>query len=290
MINPPNIRLAIQKSGRLADETFALLSKAGFKIPRSGRNLRLQVQNFPMEILLLRTSDIPEVIADGAADLGVVGENIMLESQVKQLKKVKQLHFGDCRLSIAVPRSSAIKQIKDLRQTRIATSHVKILKKFLKKEGIEARIITMNGSVEIAPSLKIADAICDIVHSGSTLKANAMQELVSILDSEAVLVGATDFLAQPHAAYSELLLRLDSVVAAQYVKSVVLNAPEDKLDKIVEVLPGIESPTITPLRKKGWVAVHSVVTEDEHFWQRIIDLKKHGANGILVHPLDRVIY
>ncbi len=290
-MNQPILRLALQKNGRLGQKSLVILEKAGIDIPDFDRVLKVRARNFPLELLFLRTSDIPEVVSDDAADACILGQNSLMESMhYLELQEIRQLKFGKCRLAIAVPNGSAIASVKQLHKKIIATSHPILLQKYLYQHHIEAEIIPMNGSVEIAPELGIADAICDLVSSGSTLHANNLHELETIFSSEAAFVVRKNLDASKQAILDEFLLRIDSVVNASRLKSVIMNAHTTSLPAIEAILPGLDSPTITPLAKPDWIAIHSVVEEDEDFWNKIRKLKAAGACGILVMPIERVIY
>lgn len=287
----PILRLALQKSGRLAQKSMAILEKAGIDIPEFDRILKIKARNFPLEILLLRTSDIPEVVSDDAADLCILGQNSLMESMhYLELEELRKLKFGRCRLSLAVPVQSPITSAKELNGKIIATSHPVLLQKYLYQHKLSADVLPMSGSVEIAPELGVADAICDLISSGSTLQANNLRELELIFASEAVLIANKTIAAEKQAILEEFLLRIDSVVNASSLKSVIMNAPRSELPAIEKILPGLDSPTITPLAKEGWIAIHSVVEEDEDFWRKMRKLKEAGASGILVMPIERVIY
>lgn len=286
----PLLRLAIQKSGRIAEETMDLLRKSGLDIPKNGRSLRARAKNFPLEILFLRTKDIPEVVQNGLADIGVVGQNVLEESQFPSVTEVFSLGFGECHLALAAPKNGNIQKTQDLQQRKIATSHPVLLQKFLDRKGLSAEIISMNGSVEIAPSLKLADAICDLVSTGNTLLANQLEEIETIFSSEVVLISMDERDQEKEEIFSDFLLRIQSVLNARKMKSVVMNAPKKSIEKIKNILPGLESPTVMPLEEKDWVAIHSVVREDEEFWENISQLKKAGACGILISPIDRIIF
>jgi ATP phosphoribosyltransferase len=286
----PILRITIQKSGRLSDQSLSLLVRAGLDIPSNGRALRSRCRNFPLEILYLRAKDSLEVIQDGLADIGILGQNTLAESGFKGIEEATPLGFGYCRLCLAAPKRSEIATVSDLSGKKIATSHPRLLRKYLDQSNISAEIIPMNGSVEIAPSLNLADAICDLVSSGNTLLANQLEEIETIFSSGAVLVSKSKMEPKKQKILSDLLLRIDSVLNAKNMKSVVMNAPKSALLDIESVLPGLESPTIMPLKKEGWFAVHSVVCEDEHFWENISKLKQAGAKGILVSPIERIIF
>jgi len=253
---------------------------------RAGK-LRAEAYNFPLEVLFLRDDDIPQYVEDGVADAGIVGENIIYETN-KKLKVVEKLGFGKCRLSIAVPKNAEYKSIKELRGKKIATSYPVILSKYLKKKKVEAKIETVSGSVEIAPSVGLADAICDLVSSGSTLFMNGLKETEVIMRSEAVFVSGTKLDKEKSAILKKLLFRIKAVKKSRHNKYVLLNAPNEKLDVICKILPGMKSPTILPLAEKGWSSVHSVIDE-EKFWEIIEQLKDNGAQGILVVPIEKMI-
>lgn len=287
----PALRLALQKDGRLTQMCRMILERAGIVLPSNGRTLKVRALNFPLEVLFLRASDIAEVVSNNAADLGIFGQNNLMESlHYIELEEMRRLRFGYCHLSIAVPEDSTIENVSDLEGKVIATSHPLLLQKYLNKIKVNAEPLVMEGSVEIAPSLKIADAICDLVGSGSTLQANNLREVEIIMSSEAILVGQKDFPVAKNALLQEFLLRIDSVINAMTLKSVMMNAPRTALVEIEDVLPGIDSPTVTPLAREGWVAIHSVVEEDDDFWKKILQLKAAGASGILISPIDRVIF
>ena len=287
----PILRLAIQKSGRLASKSLDILSRAGIDVPEYDRLLKIKARDFPLEVLLLRATDIPEVVADEAADLCILGQNSLQESMhYFELEELRQLKFGHCRLSIAVPQNAPITKVSELAGKSIATSHPLLLQKYLHKHGTKAQVVPMSGSVEIAPELAIADAICDLVSSGSTLQANNLRELEPIFHSRAALIARKGLDGDKRGLLDEFLLRIDSVSNAFGVKSVTMNAPRDALATIEDILPGIESPTVTPLAKEGWIAIHSIVAEDDEFWHKMRQLKDAGATGILISPLERVIY
>lgn len=280
------LRLAVQKSGRLGDEALDLLKKAGLFWRADERRLSIQVENFPLEIIFLRNSDIIEMLRDDVADIAILGENtIQEENYSAEIRVTKDLGFGNCRLCLAVPKNSEI----DLNGATIATSYPNILKSYLKKQKFSAKIIEMQGSVEVAPALQIADAICDLVSSGNTLRSHNLVEIETILFSSAQLVAKKGLAAEKTELFEKLLVRIDSVLSAKNLKSIVLNAPKKIIPEIIEVLPGLDSPTIMPLADEDWVAMHSVVTEDEQFWDTIQKLKALGASGILIQPIERVI-
>lgn len=281
------LKIAIQKSGRLNEDSIRLLKECGIEFNNGINKLKAEAFNFPLEVFFLRDDDIPEYVASGVADIGVVGENVLLETN-SDVKIVDRLGFGKCRLSIAVPKGKKYAGIKDLEGKRIATTYKNVLQKFLRKEKINAEIHEISGSVEIAPGIGLADAICDIVSSGSTLFMNGLKEVETVLKSEALLVSNKNLNAKQLEILERLLFRIRSVRKAKHNKYILLNAPNDKLDKIVKLIPGIKSPTILPLADEGWSSVHSVIEEDK-FWEIIENLKNAGAQGILVVPIEKMI-
>jgi len=281
------LKIAIQKSGRLYEDSIKILRESGIELSNGLNKLRAEAFNFPLEVLFLRDDDIPQYVEDGVADAGIVGENIIYETN-KKLKVVEKLGFGKCRLSIAVTKNAEYKSIKELRGKKIATSYPVILSKYLKKKKVEAKIETVSGSVEIAPSVGLADAICDLVSSGSTLFMNGLKETEVIMRSEAVFVSGAKLEKEKSAILKRLLFRIKAVKKSRHNKYVLLNAPNEKLDAICKILPGMRSPTILPLAEKGWSSVHSVIDE-EKFWEIIEQLKENGAQGILVIPIEKMI-
>lgn len=281
------LKIAIQKSGRLSDDSLKLIKECGIKFNNGMGKLKAVADNFPIEFLFLRDDDIPGYVADGVADLGIVGENVLVEKK-NEVKTVKQLGFSKCRLSIGVDRNWDWKGIKDLDGKSIATSYPKILGDYLKKEGINAEIHEISGSVEIAPSIGLADAVCDIVSSGSTLLSNGLKETEVIMKSQAVLIANQDMGAEKDAILEQLIFRINAVQEGKKNKYILLNAPNDSIDEIISLLPGMKSPTVLPLAMEGWSSLHSVVKEDE-FWEVIEKLKKVGAQGILVAPIEKMI-
>jgi ATP phosphoribosyltransferase len=265
------IRIALQKSGRLSEESLKLIKECGIKFTNGTGKLKSSASNFPIEFLFLRDDDIPGYVADGVADIGIVGENVAVEKN-KDVKIAKKLGFSKCRLSLAIPKGKEYLGILDFNGKSVATSYPKILKDFFDKNGIHADIHEISGSVEIAPGIGLADAICDIVSSGSTLLSNGLKEVEVIFNSESVLISST---------------RL-SVQRGKNNKYILLNAPNDKLEGIMRVLPGMRSPSILPLAQKGWSSLHSVINEDD-FWEVIENLKEMGAEGILVVPIEKMI-
>jgi ATP phosphoribosyltransferase len=281
------IRIAIQKSGRLSEKSLELLSEAGLKVSNGRGTLKSQVRNFPVDLLFLRDDDIPQYVEDGVADLGIVGENVVVEKG-KQVEIVKRLGFGSCRLSIAVPKEVEYASDDFLQGKKIATSYPNIVRKFLEGKGIQSEIHEISGSVEIAPSIGLAEAICDIVSTGSTLLSNGLKEVAHVMSSEAVLVGAPGLEEGKRPILEKLLFRLKAVEKAKNNKYILLNAPTANVERIRQVIPGMKSPTVMPLADPAWCSVHSVVPEDQ-FWEVIDQLKEHGAQGILVVPIEKMI-
>ncbi|MEO0043903.1 MAG: hypothetical protein RL329_3351 [Bacteroidota bacterium] len=282
------LRIAVQKSGRLSEISGALLEECGIRLKNNGKGTLLAAaSNFPLDILYLRDDDIPQYVEDGTADLGILGENVVAESGVI-VKMLKKLDFGRCRLSLAVPRNVDYKHLNWFNGKKIATSYPNILKKFMDEHHIKAEVHTISGSVEIAPNIGLADAICDLVSSGSTLLSNGLKEVEILFKSEAVLVANQNIDAEGLQILNKLLFRLDAVMTAKNNKYIILNAPNESVSSIISVLPGIKSPTVVPLAAKGWSAIHSVLNE-EQFWDVIDDLKSKGAQGILVIPIEKMI-
>ncbi len=281
------LRIAIQKSGRLHDDSIGLLKDAGIGFSNGYGRLRTESYNFPLEIFFLRDDDIPEYVADGVADIGIVGENIVLEKG-KRVETVSRLGFGKCRLSIAVPKNIDYLPGKTLEGSRIATSYPNILSKYLKEKGIQATLHDISGSVEIAPSIGLADAICDLVSSGSTLMMNGLKEVETILKSEAILIAAPQLNAAKQGILEQLNFRFDALLRAKSHKYILMNAPNQNIPQIIELLPGMRSPTVLPLAESGWSSIHTVVSESE-FWSIIEQLKAAGAEGILVTSIEKMI-
>lgn len=280
-----SLKIAIQKSGRLNEKSVELLKKCGLNFENYKSSLITTVSNFPLEILFLRDDDIPEYVQDGIADLGIVGENIIQETEVN-VDYVQRLGFGKCSLKLAVPKGGNIKSLQDLQNKSIATSYPTILGKFLSKHEIIADIRTISGSVEIAPGLGLSDAICDIVSTGGTLRSNGLEPFVDVMDSEAILIGKSGL--NGNSILQELLQRIQSVLRAKETKYVVLNVEKKNLNKIINLLPGVKSPTVVPLFEEDWVAVHTVISETD-FWDKINALKQAGAQGIVVMPVEKII-
>ena len=279
------LKIAIQKSGRLNEKSVELLKNCGLSFENYKSSLISTVSNFPLEILFLRDDDIPEYVQDGIADLGIVGENVISETGVN-VSFLQMLGFGKCTLKLAVQTHSTIQNVSDLNGKSIATSYPVILKNFLDKNNISADIRTISGSVEIAPGLGLSDAIFDIVSTGGTLKSNGLKPFAEVMKSEAVLIGRNGIEAEPLVV--ELIQRIQSVLRAKETKYVVLNAESKNLDRILELLPGVKSPTVVPLAESGWVAVHTVIPERD-FWEKISLLKSAGAQGIVVMPIEKII-
>jgi ATP phosphoribosyltransferase len=288
-LNGNNIKIAIQKNGRLAEKSLRLLKKAGLSFEVGSGRLFASCENFPLDILFVRDDDIPEYVRDGVCDLGIVGRDVLKESEIS-LETLLELGFGKCHLAIAVPKEGMIENIKDLQQKRIATSYPRVLARYLRENKIDARVVSISGSVELAPSLKVADAICDLVSTGSTLRTHDLKSITTVLESQAVLVVPTQNFptAEKAAIIDQLARRIDAVLAAERTKYIVLNAPKNKVDEIARVIPGIKSPTVMPLYNPDWVAIHSVVPEDK-FWRTVDILKSIGAQGILVLPIEKII-
>jgi len=281
------LRIAVQSKGRLYDETMALLQESGISLGVSKRTLLVQAGNFPVEVLFLRDDDIPQSVAGGVADVGIVGENEFVERQEKA-DVIKRLGFSRCRLSLAIPKAIDYKGIEWFNGKKIATSYPVILKNYLKEKGINAETHVITGSVEIAPGIGLADAIFDIVSSGSTLVSNNLREVEVVMQSEALLIGNPKMDAEKKAALEELLFRFDAVKAAQGKKYIMMNVPDDRMEEVLAELPGIKSPTVMPLAQKGWNSVHTVLDE-KRFWEIIGKLKAAGAEGILVIPIEKMI-
>ena len=281
------LRIAVQSKGRLFDDTMNLLSEADIKVSASKRTLLVQSTNFPIEVLYLRDDDIPQSVASGVADIGIVGENEFVE-RGENAQIIDRLGFSKCRLSLAIPKKIDYTGLKWFDGKKIATSYPNILSNFMKKNGINADIHVITGSVEISPGIGLADGIFDIVSSGSTLISNNLAEVEVVMKSEAILIGNWNMDEQKHQILNEMLFRFEAVRSAQDKKYVMMNAPKDKIDAITEVLPGIKSPTIIPLADENWCSIHTVLDE-KRFWEIIGKLKELGAQGILVTPIEKMI-
>lgn len=281
------LRIAVQSKGRLYEDTISLFQEAGIKISSSKRTLLVQSPNFPIEILFLRDDDIPQTVANGVADLGVVGENEFLERD-EDAQVIKRLGFSKCRLSLAIPKAELYSGIEWFNGKKIATSYPGILSKFMKSKGVDIDMHVITGSVEIAPGIGLADGICDIVSSGSTLISNNLKEVEVVIKSEALLIGNKNLSEEKRDILDELIFRIDAVKAAEDKKYVLMNVPTSKVKDIIEVLPGIKSPTVMPLATEGWSSIHTVLDE-KCFWQIIGQLKSLGAEGLLVLPIEKMI-
>ena len=281
------LKLAIQKSGRLHDDSTRLLKECGIDISNGVNKLKAEATNFPIEVYFLRDDDIPQYVEDAVADIGFVGENVVYEKK-KKIEVVEKLGFGKCRLSLAVRKNEEYTGVQFLSGKKIATSYPVILGDFLKENGVPAEIHEISGSVEIAPGIGLADAICDLVSSGSTLFMNGLKETDTILQSQAVLVKNKNLVTEKQQLLNRLLFRIQSVKKARNNKYILLNAPNNKLTEIIGLLPGMKSPTVLPLAEEGWSSVHSVLNEND-FWDIIEQLKAAGAQGILVVPIEKMI-
>ncbi len=281
------LRIAVQSKGRLFEDTMALLSEAGIKVSSSKRTLLVQSSNFPIEVLYLRDDDIPQCVATGVADLGIVGQN-EYEERGEDADIIRPLGFSKCRLSLAIPKAEKYTGLQWFESKKIATSYPNILRKFMQKNRIAADIHVITGSVEISPGIGLADGIFDIVSSGSTLVSNNLAEVEVVMKSEALLIGNKNLTDAKREILDELLFRIEAVKAAEDKKYVMMNVPTDKISDIVAVLPGTKSPTIMPLATEGWSSVHTVIDE-KTFWDRISRLKELGAQGILVMPIEKMI-
>lgn len=281
------LKIAIQKSGRLSENSKKLLEECGIKFSNGISVLKTTAKNFPVELLFLRDDDIPQYVEQQVADIGILGENVVFEKK-KDVNVIEQLGFAQCRLSLAIPKEDRYPGLQYFMNKKVATSYPEILSDFFKKNNITAEIEEISGSVEIAPGIGLADAVCDIVSSGSTLLTNGLHEVETILKSQAVIIGNKNLTAEKEEILTRLLFRIRSVKNATENKYILLNAPDSAVQKICSILPGMKSPTIVPLVEKGWCSLHSVVKEDE-FWEKINQLKEAGAQGILVIPIEKMI-
>jgi len=284
-----NLKLALQKKGRLTEKSLELLSLCGLDIENYSERLVVSVRNFPLDILFLRDDDIPEYVQDGVADIGIVGENVVYEKQTGT-KVLEKLGFGRCSLMFAYPEKNELKKIEDINGKTIATTYPRILNEYLKKNNIKAKVIELSGSVEIAPSLGVADLICDIVSTGNTLMMNKLKKSFKVFESEAVLISAEEKLKDPklNEILNDLLGRIRSVKTAHSSKYLMMNVPKDSLETILEIIPSLKSPTVLSLAEENMLAVHAVIPSDK-FWQIVNDLKSAGASGILLLPIDNLI-
>ena len=281
------IRIAIQKSGRLNTESLALLKSCGIAIDNGKDQLKAAARNFPVEVFFLRNGDIPQYLRDGVVDLAILGSNTLVEKGT-DLEVIKELGFSKCRVSIALPKGSAYNGVNDLAGKKIATSYPNTVKQFLKENQIEADLHIINGSVEIAPNIGLADAICDIVSSGSTLFKNNLTEVIKILDSQAVLVQGVKLSEEKERLIDTIRFRIQAVLRAKKSKYILLNAPNDRIEEIAGILPVLKSPTVLPLAEKGWSSIHSVINAGD-FWEVIDQLKAAGAEDILVCPIEKMV-
>ena len=281
------LKIAIQKSGRLNENSHRLLEECGIKFSNGISVLKTTARNFPIEILFLRDDDIPQYVEQQVADIGILGENIVFEKN-KDVKILEKLGFAQCRLSLAVPKEDSYNGPEYFNNKKVATSYPRLLSDYFSKNRINAEIEEISGSVEIAPGIGLADAVCDIVSSGSTLLTNGLREVTTILKSQAVIIGNRKLTREKKVILNKLLFRIRAVKSAKENKYILLNAPESRIPEICKILPGMKSPTVLPLAEKGWCSLHSVVREDE-FWERIDQLKAAGAEGILVIPIEKMI-
>ncbi len=281
------IKIAIQKSGRLNEDSVKILKDCGISIDNGKDQLKAETRNFPMEVMFLRNGDIPQYLRDGVVDIAIIGENVLIEKG-KDISVVERLNFSKCKVSLAVPKEFEYNSINDLDGKRIATSYPNTVNEYLRKKGISAELHQISGSVEIAPNIGLADAICDIVSSGSTLFKNNLKEVEVMLTSEAVLAVSPKISEENRRTLEKLQFRIKAVLKARNSKYVLLNAPNDKIEDIVRILPGMRSPTVLPLAEKGWSSIHTVV-EKNKFWDILDELKAEGAEGILVCPIEKMV-
>ena len=281
------LRIAVQKSGRLNEDSMRILKDIGISIDNGKDQLKAAARDFPVEVFYLRNGDIPQYLQDGVVDAAIIGENVLIEKG-NNIEFVERLDFSKCKVSIAVPKESKASSLKDLAGKRIATSYPETVKKFLTVQNIEANLHIINGSVEIAPNIGLADGICDIVSSGSTLFKNGLKEIEVLLKSEAVLAVSPQISAERKAILEKIQFRIQSVLKARQSKYILLNAPNEKLDAILALLPGMRSPTVLPLAENGWSSVHTVISKNQ-FWEIIDELKGNGAEGILVCPIEKMV-
>ncbi len=282
------IKLAIQKKGRLSEKTIELLKNCGIKFISNSSSLKTKAFNFPMEILFLRDDDIPGYVADGVADFGILGMN-EIDEKNKNVSIIKKLGFAKCRLSIAVPNNFNYTSIHSLEGKKIATSYPVILKKFLAENNVSAEIHEIGGSVEIAPTIGLTDAICDLVSTGGTLLSNGLKEVEVIYKSESALIGNKNLSPEKQAILDKWMLRIEAVYKARNNKYILMNVPNSSIEAVSKLLPGMKSPTVIPLREEGWSSVHSVINQDD-FWEIIEKVKREGAEGILVCPIEQMIF
>ena len=281
------LRIAIQKSGRLNEDSLQLLKECGISIDNGKDQLKASASNFPLEIFYLRNGDIPQYLKDGVVDIAIIGENVLIEKG-EDINIVERLGFSKCKVSLAIPKTHKYTDMTYFQNKRIATSYPNTVKKYLSKKGISTQIHIINGSVEIAPNIGLADGICDIVSSGSTLFKNNLKEVEVLLTSEAVLASSPKIENDVQEVLNKLQFRIQSVLKGRNSRYVLLNAPNDKLEAIIDILPGMRSPTVLPLAEEGWSSVHSVMNKNE-FWEIIQELKNNGAEGILVCPIEKMV-
>lgn len=281
------LRIAVQKSGRLHDDSLKLLKDAGISVDNGKEQLKATSNNFPLEVFYLRNGDIPQYLLDGVVDIAILGENVLVEKG-EGILRAEKLGFSRCRVSLAIPKNEEYKGLEDLYGKKIATSYPNTVKQFLSQKGLEADIHVINGSVEIAPNIGLADAICDIVSSGSTLFKNNLREVEVIMKSEAVLAVSPQVSGERQAILEKLQFRIQAVLRARQSKYILMNIPNDKLPKVIELLPGMRSPTVLPLAQEGWSSLHTVIKE-ERFWEVIDELKENGAEGLLVIPIEKMV-
>ena len=281
------LKIAIQKSGRLNEDSIKLLKSCGINIKNGIDQLKVDVSNFPIELLYLRNSDIPQYLEDGVVDVAIIGENLLIEKQ-KEIEIVEKLGFSKCKVSLAVPKEIEDESIRFFDGKKIATSYPNTVQAYFDKNNIKADIHVISGSVEIAPNIGLADGVCDIVSSGSTLFKNGLKETQVILKSEAVLAKSKDLNQEKEAILARLLFRIQAVLRAKNTKYILMNVPNENIEKVTTILPVLKSPTILPLAKEGWSSLHSVIKEEE-FWEVIDELKLAGAEGILVVPIDKMV-
>ncbi len=281
------LKIAIQKSGRLSEDSLKLIKDCGIAIENGNDQLRVEARNFPLEVFFLRNMDIPQYVQDGVADIAIIGENILIEKP-HEVKVIRHLGFSKCKLSLAIPKNDEYTGLQYFQGKRLATSYPATLQNFLNENNIAAELHEISGSVEIAPNIGLADGICDLVSSGSTLFKNGLKEVQTILKSEAVMISGRQISTEAQQILEKLLFRINAVLEARNNKYILLNAPNDKLDEIISFLPGVKSPTVMPLAKEGWISLHSVISESD-FWDVIDKLRSAGAQGILIIPIEKMV-
>lgn len=281
------LRIAIQKSGRLNEDSLKLIKDCGIAIDNGDDQLKVTARNFPMEIFFLRNSDIPEYVEDGVADIAIIGENLLIEKP-HEVEVIQKLGFSKCKVSLAIPKNEKYDGLNYFNDKKLATSYPNTLQQFLKKNKLNAEIHEISGSVEIAPNIGLADGICDIVSTGSTLFKNGLKEVEVLFQSEAVLITGKNLTKEAKELFEKFVFRINAVLSARNNKYILLNAPNNKLNEIIALLPGMKSPTILPLAEDGWSSLHSVISENE-FWEKIDGLKKLGAQGILIVPIEKMV-